>query len=246
MANHILFVFEGEQTEGNIFKSLSKYFVNENIVITCAYCAEVYQLYEQVKEDEYLNVFSLLKEIPYNKEILEDYSVSDFSQIYFFFDYDGHSTLANDQSVKEILKVFNEETGFGKMYLSYPMIEALRHCSENIDFEMLTVEAKKNVNYKEIVDKQSDNIFKQVNRYDLSIWKMLIGLHLRKMNKLIGNSFTLPTGTHSQEDIFSNQLDKHIQPNSEVAVLGAFPIFLLDYYGLNTLRERLMESDGKV
>ena len=239
MDNHILFVFEGKRTEDLLYRSLSNYFITEDSIITCAYCAEVYQLYEQVKEDEYLNVFSLLKEIPENEKILMDYSTSDFSQIYLFFDYDGHSSIADDKSVEKLLKLFNEETSFGKMYLSYPMVEALRHCSENFDFETLTVEAKKNIRYKKIVDEQSDKTYKQVNNYDLSIWRTLINLHLKKMNKLIKDSFSLPTKTYSQEDIFFHQLDKYIKPKNEVAVLGAFPIFLLDYYGVNTLKQKV-------
>lgn len=62
MINRILFVFEGERTENLVYDSLSKHFLDKDLIITCAYCAEIYQLYEEIKEDEYLDVFPLLKE----------------------------------------------------------------------------------------------------------------------------------------------------------------------------------------
>ena len=50
-----------------------------------------------------------------------------------FFDYDGHAPLADDEKIKELLILFNEETSFGKLYISYPMIEALKHINESKD-----------------------------------------------------------------------------------------------------------------
>jgi hypothetical protein len=61
MANNILFVFEGERTAKQITKSLTQYFINENTIVQCAYCAEIYQLYRQISNDEDLDTFELLK-----------------------------------------------------------------------------------------------------------------------------------------------------------------------------------------
>ena len=38
-------------------------------------------------------------------------------------------------------------------------------------------------------------------------------------------------------DIFNAQLKKHIDPNKEVAVLSALPLFYLDYKGVSALTE---------
>jgi len=35
MANNILFVFEGEKTEGQIVASMNEYFLNEHTIVTC-------------------------------------------------------------------------------------------------------------------------------------------------------------------------------------------------------------------
>lgn len=239
MANHILFVFEGERTERQVYDNLSKHFVNENTITTCAFCADIYQLYEKVEADKYLDLFLLLKEMPQNKNTLNDFESSDFSQIYLFFDYDGHATKATDNKIIKLLSLFDEETDFGKLYLSYPMVEALKHYGDNIDFEVLEVKAKENIRYKERVDIEAHIDFKQIKKYDMKIWGILIQEHLKKMNKIVEDSYTLPDRNYEQNEIFENQLNKHIIPNNMVAVLSSFPIFLFDYYGKDTLEKKL-------
>ena len=127
--SNILFVFEGEKTENQITASFINHFFNDKLVITCAFCAEIYQLHRALAEDEDLDTFALLKEIPQNKEILKEFTRDDFAEIYLFFDYDGHSTLASDDSLVDMLKIFNVETNLGKLFISYPMVESIKHYS---------------------------------------------------------------------------------------------------------------------
>jgi hypothetical protein len=139
MSSKVLFIFEGPKLEKSITDNLTKFFVNENAIITCAYCTTIYKMYAEISKDEDLDTFNLLKEIEVNKEKLKDFKRSDFAQIYMFFDYDGHATNASDKKIKELLDFFNEETEKGKLYISYPMVEALKHI-ENFDtFEELKI-----------------------------------------------------------------------------------------------------------
>lgn len=50
--SNILFVFEGEKTEDQITDSFVKHFFNDKIIVTCAFCAEIYQLHKALSEDE--------------------------------------------------------------------------------------------------------------------------------------------------------------------------------------------------
>ena len=101
------------------------------------------------KVDEDLDTFNLLKERSLlNKEILNEFNRNDFAEIYLFFDYDGHSTLANDSKLESMLRFFNEETFVGKLYISYPMVEALKHIQDEDAFRYVKVLAKKNIHYK--------------------------------------------------------------------------------------------------
>ena len=239
MSNRILFIFEGERPEKQITNNLTKYFLKENIVIQCAFCSNIYQLYKEISEDEDLDTFLLLKNMANNVDILSSYNSDDFAEIYMFFDYDGHDTSADDNKVTELLNLFNEETQFGKLFISYPMVEALKHYtdSKDFDFKQLEVKAKENIKYKQIVGEESKNELRQITKYTKDVWILLIGIHLRKMNYIISDSYSLPTEGSSQRDIFDKQLEKYINKNSTIAVLSSFPIFLYDYYGNKFISE---------
>lgn len=229
--SNILFVFEGEKTEDQIVASFTKHIFNDKTVITCAFCAEIYQLHRALVDDEDLDTFSLLKDIPNNKEILKDFTRDDFAEIYLFFDYDGHSTLASDNALFEMLDIFDEETDLGKLYISYPMVESIKHFSEELDFKNLKVEAKKNIKYKKLVSEEADKKYLQFSKYTIEIWKLLIINHLSKMNYIVTDGYILPNESSTQRDIFKNQKVKYIDKDSTISVLSGFPVFMFDYFG---------------
>jgi len=96
---------------------------------------------------------------------------------------------------------------------------------------ILKVKAKENIRYKQLVGAQAKNEFKQITKYTKEIWIQLIIIHLKKMNFIVADSFSLPTYHISQINIFLKQLEKFINKDSTVSVLSSFPIFLFDYYG---------------
>ena len=239
MSNNILFVFEGERTEKQIADSLTNYFVNENTIVQCAYCNNIYHLHKELSNDEDLDTFLLLKEISLNSEILASYSRKDFAEIYLFFDYDGQDRNADDEKIEEMISFFDEETSAGKLFISYPMVEALKHISDVINFKELKVEARKNIQYKRIVSDVCDNKFSDFTIYSREIWIFLIEIHLKKMNFITCDDYSLPTLSKSQNEIFAKQLEKYIDIDSTVAVLSAFPVFVFDYYGYRFISKLL-------
>lgn len=239
MSNKILFVFEGAKTEEQIMANLKSFFLNENTTITSVYGAEIYQIYKDIKADEDLDTFNLVKERNQNKTILDIYTRADFAEIYMFFDYDGHSPIADDHKLIELLEFFKEETDKGKLFVSYPMVEALKHICEFETFKDLNVECKINIRYKNIVHESCIKDLRDFTKYDLITWKQLIRAHLQKLNFIVNGSFTLPNEIILQLIILSKQLEKYITPTSTVAVLSAFPIFLHDYYGNEEIKKRI-------
>ncbi|MBU0487255.1 MAG: hypothetical protein KKD31_04800 [Bacteroidetes bacterium] len=233
MPNRILFVFEGERTENQITDNLTtNNFFGNNTIIQCAYCTDIYQLHKEISNDEDLDTFSLLKEKPQNSHALSAYDRSDFAEIYLFFDYDGHANTATDEKIERVLTLFNEETSSGKIFISYPMVEALKHYSDSINFNKLKVKAKENIKYKNLVHFQCKKSLRDLTSYSKSTWIQLIELHLMKMNYIVNDDYSLPKSNISQNDIFLNQLEKYINVDCTVAVLSSFPIFLFDYYGI--------------
>jgi hypothetical protein len=243
-----LFVFEGQNTEINITKNLASKFsetfsdIFTSDDVKCAYCTTIYDLYKKISEDEYLDMFMLLKEKEFNKETLKDFNRADFAEIYLFFDYDGHAPIAADDKFSEVITMFNEETEYGKIFISYPMVEVLKHHSDTIDFKNLKVKAKENINYKKIANLSCNIKYRDFNQYNAGIWKKLIEIHLKKMNFIVNNDFSIPNKNISQDEIFAKQLEKYINVDSTIAVLSAFPIFLFDYYGFKTIDDLIKQT----
>jgi len=130
-----------------------------------------------------------------------------------------------------MLDIFDEETNLGKLYISYPMVESIKHFSEELDFKNLKVEAKKNIKYKKLVSEEADKKYLQFSKYTIEIWKLLIINHLSKMNYIVTDEYILPNESSTQIDIFKNQKEKYIDKDSTISVLSGFPVFMFDYFG---------------
>lgn len=255
-----LFIFEGAKSEDKFVEKLEANFLGKTSGIKCIFDAEIYQLYKSIKnEDIYsVDIVNVLKERSKNNaEILRSYNRNSFAYIYLFFDYDAHSSLADDKKIIELLSFFDNETENGMLYISYPMVEALRHYKDMDSFRNLTVKCKRykcpyfadcddresclqEPHYKQFVATDCRPQLCNVNSYDTAVWCELITAHLCKMNLLVNDLFELPTKLESQMAIFSHQLLKHINKRCpEVAVLSAFPLYVLDYYGCDALRSKL-------
>lgn len=261
MSTNILFIFEGEKTENVIVKSLERTIFKDEKIIKCAFAADIYQLYVAFTADEYLDMFSYIKASNgKNAEVLKDYNRDDFSEIHLFFDYDGHATAdkgkPGDEKIKEMLAYFDNETEQGKLYISYPMVEAIRHFTDHDSFNSLKVKCKgrncpnqngceeletclEEPHYKCLVGTECPNM-SNMQKYTSSIWATLINAHLCKMNYVVNDNYSLPKSLVSQFVIFENQLKKYIgQSCPQVAVLSAFPLWVFDYYGSEGTKDRL-------
>ena len=242
--NYILMVFEGQKTEPIIVNNLKRYFLNEkqNTIVYALYGNVIYDIYEKLSEDDFLDFIPVLKEFSSNRDELADISRDKISEIYLFFDHDGHSHLANREKLENMLQYFNNETENGKLYVSYPMVEALKHLGDNIDFKELTTQIDNNSRYKQRVNSEADNRFKQVKEYTKEIWKEIISCHTKKLGYIMTSQYVSLDDEITQYDIFKKQQEKYIDPDNIVAILGSFPIFLVDYYGYKILNEGIKKS----
>lgn len=253
--NKILFVFEGEKTESQYVSSLNKNLLGETTIIECIYAGDIYQLYATKSADSDLDTFELLKErcernnLHKSKAVLDKYTRNDIAEIYLFFDYDGHATKADDEKIKEMLTMFDNETEQGKLYISYPMVEAIKHLTSFDEKSVLEVKCKgqncpkidacdkkesckKEPHYKSKSGTECLQILNQIRRYDKALWIQITTVHLLRMNSIVNDSYYYPSKLEHQASIFDSQLKKFISKECPtVAVLSAFPVFIHDYFG---------------
>jgi len=165
MSSKILFIVEGIRPEDSIINSFKEHFFSKDLIVTCVYCTCIYKIFKELKQDEFLDIFSLMKEIKYNKEILSQYKRDDFSQIYLFFDYDGHASNASNDKLEHLLDFFTEETENGKLFINYPMVESLKHIENSENFQHLTIDSKIDRSYKTHVNRMCLDSFRTIKFY---------------------------------------------------------------------------------
>ena len=237
----ILFVVEGAGREIGIFNNLSNVFFSHNsdvIAIPIPAGMNIYMLYNVMEKDGFeTDVVEVLREkVVIAKEILKPYKRDDFAEIYFFFDFDEHSNnLAegdNIAALKKMLGVFDNETELGKLYISYPMVEALRDfkggsCQTNT---LSCFRARDDFSsYK--ADSSNDPKTNAIKAYDYPTWMDIVanyvyrGACLFKISFLERDSFVEKISPLS---IFESQMEIYSQ-NNEVFILSSLPEFLIDY-----------------
>lgn len=236
------FIVEGEAREPQIIDNISKiFFSHKNYkIITLPAGENIYMLWKQLKADDFdTDIIEVLREK--NDAIrhqLTGLSRDDFSEVYLFFDYDAHQTNLgkgiDDDIVYQMLESFDNETENGKLYISYPMVEALRdyEAGKCGNINNCFVSIKELVNYKNISASRTHN--PQFKEYDINIWKDIIDVFVMKISCLY----------QLADNMNYNEYHNHVTPigiyvfevnesqKQRVFILSAFPEFLLDYFGV--------------
>ncbi|EBK2214590.1 hypothetical protein YE88_22820 [Salmonella enterica subsp. enterica serovar Schwarzengrund] len=236
MSEVILFVFEGEKTEAILTSSLLKFFLsNDNRIIVSSFKTDVYSLFKKLSEDEDLDAFSIIKS---KDSSLDKYNRDDFSQMYLFFDYDGHAPGSSNDKIRKLLNFFSEETDKGKLFISYPMIESVK-CINDFSNEDCFFDLKYKIDdctkFKGFVHEYACNTLIDFNQYKNETWNNVINLHCIKSNFIVNEKKTFPIKEINQIDLFEKQFEKHIDTRREISVIGSFPLMLMDYYGLSKI-----------
>lgn len=253
----ILFVFEGNKREPELFRAIEKLFFKDSQHIVCSFGNNIYELYQRLKDlDDSGDIVSLLRErydgrpdSPFSEESKS----SDFSEIYLIFDYDFHNrNIPLDEMnsrISEMLDMFDNETENGKLYINYPMAEAIRYTKRLPDsmFYTYTVSRQqcRDMSFKNMADEFSD--YKSLDFLTLNTrrkatpgeifsrtenWKLVKEQNVVKANYLCSGTLTFPENKDSvsQKEIFIAQMQKYVLPTECVSILSAFPLFLYDYF----------------
>ena len=240
---YIAIISEGEKTEKQIVENLYINFFNKTTqlkeIIFLPFKTNIYTLWNVMKEDDFeTNIIDLLIERDQViADMLKNIEKRFISEIYLFFDYDGHAYKRDlvDDIIREMIETFNNETENGKIYVSYPMVEAIKDLKKDDNcFRRCSVIAKENIHYKRLVAKDTD--FENLTSLKINDWYLIINHSLKKGNCIMSSKFEIPNYREykkwtNQLSMFDSQLENFININQTVAVLSGFPFFLIDYFG---------------
>lgn len=240
----VIFIYEGIKAEENLLSNMVKIFFSANVdisILNCPADGNIYMLWTRLKKDEFeTNVVDVLKEMSTKaRERLNNLRASDFSEIYLFFDYDGH----NDNIPKEyrsrdilceMLETFNNETELGKLYVSYPMIESIKEIGvKSRDYRNLYLPLDEIHKYKQSFYAQSD--FNNYSCIDEEHWIAACDASRKKASLLVKYNFscTYSYFIHhlTQEKLYFYQKQNYINNGNLLCILNSIPLFLLEYYG---------------
>ena len=136
-----------------------------------------------------------------------------------------------------MLNLFDNATENGKLFLSYPMVEANNYFHErfiNCDsINLITYPVFSDVHFKD----ECKNFIKEHGPFQMrmkdknQVWLSLICYTVYILFYLKIDSF-IQEGIIDSKDIFLKQYNDFILPLERVLLLSAFPQYLLDFYGV--------------
>lgn len=214
MGKKILIICEGQKKEPELFLHVKSLGLLPQDIEIVSFGTSIYNLYRELEKEsqgyedgwESLDIQLLLTERAKTEE--ERHVLMDsYTDILLIFDFDPqHPHFRNhpDESYewfKRLLHFFSESTEHGKLYLSYPMIEALQHVSldelqandlKSFMQRQFTAMELKNKEYKRKSEREGVIDFSKYGRGDLvtlALW------HLQK-------AWYVANGESKKEELF--------------------------------------------
>lgn len=247
---NILFVLEGRDTEKTLVKRLTEVFNFSGTSYTVN--GNIYALYQAVKDDPYVNIVDVLKEMQ-NSESDKSVLSRVFTDVFLVFDSDVHHTHSpneahtlsktqiarrNMEIVVEMVSRFNESTdpSRGKLLINYPMVESFRDCDNFFDesYADARVDVRDLARYKNIVGHRR-LASRHVKDFTKENFCDLIKMNIFKLNQILRGEFESPTYDifvkDSSQDVIAQKETECIERCGCIQVLNTLLFLPLDYFG---------------
>ncbi len=237
-----VFIVEGENRDLRFIEAITRLYIkdfDESVIINVPAAGNIYMLYEKMRADDFeTDVIEVLREnIEPARKKLENVSRDKVTEVYLFFDADLHNNnyVGDEQSeiiLNKMLSVFNNETDNGKLYISYPMVEALYDVREGQckAYSRCFISREEFADYKRMAG--TGNALSSKHFQTEEEWKKVIQAFYLRINCLYNcdnMSYEQYRELVSPLHIFKRQ-NLYIDDKDEVFVLSALPELLLDYF----------------
>lgn len=238
----MVFVVEGESREYRFIDELSSSLLTgkkiNTKVITLPATMNIYMLYRKLLEDNFdMDIIEFIREVvPSAQKCLEGVSSQEIDEVYLFFDYDVHQkNLPNhenpDEVILSMLRAFDNETENGKLYISYPMVEAIYDYKEGKcdTYTGCYISIDDIKDYKYLSGNDNSNASKH---FDYMMWKEVINVFALRTQCLFDieeMEFEVYREEIMPHTIYKKEQEL-VDEKKQVFVLSAFPEFILDYF----------------
>lgn len=238
---YIAFIVEGKKREPAVIENMGRVFFHNSQIKEIILPADqnIYMLWKIMSKDHFnTDIIEVLRESDIAvSQVLGDLSRDDFSEVYLFFDYDGHQNNLNEEDketdvIEQMLSSFDNETENGKLYISYPMIEALRDFKEGecTSYTSCFWNIKEIERYK---NESSGNMMSsRLGQYEFLQWESILNTFAMRVSCLYEKEKVISFEEYQKEikpcDIYAKQ-QKYIA-DGQIFVLSSLPEFLLDYH----------------
>lgn len=236
-----LFIVEGADRDYRFITRMTETFFSgkyEAKVICLPAQRNIYMLYRILKDDNFETDFvELIRDnIPDAEGVLANIERQSIDEIFLFFDYDVHQENLPKGSdsvavLQEMLDTFNNETENGKLYISYPMIEAIYDYrkGECQSFSICFVGLQEMRNYKKLAGEGNPNANRNLRIED---WKAILAAFYLRIKCLFDREnldYKWYKENATVDRIHSAQRE-FFDDGKGVFVLSALPEFLFDYF----------------
>lgn len=231
----ILAITEGKRPEYNIVDQLGR-LIHKKIV-KAYWHSDLLTLIDTIKADEYLDYGAYLRGKSGNEE-LDTISLDQISSTFLFFDYDPMGVIlygkarggleSYNRNIASLLELCNDETQrLGKLYVSYPMVEALWHIQPpegDAKDCVVPLDVLKRHGYKQFIDKKTLLRSQCISEEQ---WISLLKTHLERNLRFLSisnwdrDTVTIRNQTHAKEA-------RICEIQHAVFALSPFPSFIID------------------
>lgn len=247
--SNILFITEGLIDEPEFLsKMIDVCYRNKNYNIY-SYNTTIHTLVQKLfidgKIDEDIDIRLALRENEQDEEKRKILSQK-YTEIFLMFDFEPQHNKLKFKEVEQMLKLLNDSTDKGKLYINYPMMQSYKHINKMPDnkFENKKVNLKEILKYKQLVGKET--YYQDVKKYNYPILVSMMIHHLKKVNYILNGKYEI-----LDEEKFLNidflklyKLQLNMLKNKkEIFVVNTSILNMLDYNPSKILKQVISQKE---